>query len=98
LTMLEETERIGAATPHTRAQAGLALTRLGRPDEAWAQARGALEPALKAEWTVGMCALTDGLAAWTFARCGARAEAEELVRAILCLPTRHHFPAGVGVG
>jgi serine/threonine protein kinase len=91
--ILDEAERAGAASPHTRAQMGLALTALGRTDEALASARAALEPKLKAPWPVGFCAVTDGFAAWTMARGGARAEAEQIVQAILSLPEQHHFSA-----
>ncbi len=97
LALLEEPERVGVASPQTRAQAALALVRLGRKDEAVARARGALEPALKARWTVGMNAVSDGFAAWALAECGARAEAEAVVRALRGLPARHHFAAGFAV-
>jgi serine/threonine protein kinase len=95
--ILAEAELAGAASPHTRAQLGIALTALGRTDEALASARGALEPKLKAPWPVGFGAVTDGLAAWTLARGGARAEAEQVVQAILSLPERHHFGAAFAI-
>ena len=97
LALLEEAEQKGVASPNTRGQAAIALTALGRRDEAIVQARTALSPAPKTSWTVGMNALTDGLAAWTLARCGAHDEAGELVRGILSLPVRHHFGAGFAV-
>ncbi|HWA28155.1 MAG TPA: protein kinase, partial [Lacunisphaera sp.] len=94
LGAVEAAERAHDVTPTTRAQAGLALLRLGRPEEARAHAIGALDPALKAAWPLGSNAVSDALAAWVLARCGATAEAGELAQALLRLPEPHHFAAG----
>jgi tetratricopeptide (TPR) repeat protein len=98
VALLEETERAGVATPHTRAMSALALLRLGRVEESLAKARGALDPVLKAGWSVGMNAWTDGLVAWALAEAGRRDEAGKLVDEILRLSPEYHFNAGCAVG
>jgi tetratricopeptide (TPR) repeat protein len=97
VAVFDETERVGEASIHTRALQALALLSLGRKEEALVKARGALEPALGSELTPGMKAWADGLAAWALAECGARAEAEELIRTNLRLPESHHYTVAFGL-
>jgi len=94
LAVVEEAERVGAANPTTRAQAASRSRSSAARARPSRSARGALDPALKPSGRSAAIALSDGFAAWTLARCGARAEAEEIVRTILSLPPKHHFAAG----